>query len=359
MTERERQILEWIEKNPMISQQELADLAGITRSSAAVHISNLMKQGLIQGKGYIVSKHPYMVVVGGANMDISGRPYKKLIYQDSNPGYTHLSAGGVGRNIAHNLALLEEDVKLLTVFGDDDYASLLSNECRRIGIDTSYAVTIPQAKTSTYLFITNEAGDMELAVSDMDIYEHITPQLLAGKQVLLAHAGVLIADTNIPTESLRYLGEHIQCPLFVDPVSTTKAKKLVGILDKIHTLKPNRMEAELLSGVTIQNEQDLEAAADKLLSQGLKQVFISLGEQGVYCADHQNRYHIPCQKVDIVNTTGAGDSFMAAIAWAYHQGYSLYEQAQAGMIAAGICIRDEATISSKLNKEALLCAIKK
>ena len=61
MTQRERQILKWIEENPLISQQELADKAGIARSSVAVHISNLMKQGHIAGKGYIVRTAPYAV----------------------------------------------------------------------------------------------------------------------------------------------------------------------------------------------------------------------------------------------------------------------------------------------------------
>ena len=56
MTQRERQILNWIEADPMISQQELAERAGITRSSVAVHISNLMKKGCIAGKGYIVTR---------------------------------------------------------------------------------------------------------------------------------------------------------------------------------------------------------------------------------------------------------------------------------------------------------------
>ena len=74
MTQRERQLLNWIEENPLISQQELADKAGITRSSVAVHISNLMKKGYITGKGYIVHTAPYVTVVGGVNMDIGGWP---------------------------------------------------------------------------------------------------------------------------------------------------------------------------------------------------------------------------------------------------------------------------------------------
>ena len=119
MTQRERQILRWIEENPLISQQELADKAGITRSSAAVHISNLMKQGHIAGKGYIVRTAPYVVVVGGVNLDIGGRSLAKLVPEDSNPGQVRTSLGGVGRNIAHNMALLGLDVRLLTAFGDD------------------------------------------------------------------------------------------------------------------------------------------------------------------------------------------------------------------------------------------------
>ena len=95
MTQRERQILNWIKENPMISQQELADKAGITRSSAAVHISNLMKKGYISGKGYIVRTAPYVTVVGGVNMDIGGRSAAPLVDRDSNPGQVRMSLGGV------------------------------------------------------------------------------------------------------------------------------------------------------------------------------------------------------------------------------------------------------------------------
>ena len=114
MTQRERQLLNWIEENPLISQQELADKAGITRSSVAVHISNLMKKGYITGKGYIVHTAPYVTVVGGVNVDIGGQPAGALVPQDSNPGTVGMSLGGVGRNIAHNMSLLGLDVRMVT-----------------------------------------------------------------------------------------------------------------------------------------------------------------------------------------------------------------------------------------------------
>lgn len=112
MTQRERQILQWIEADPMISQEALAERAGITRSSVAVHISNLMKKGYIAGKGYVLRSGTYAAVVGGVNVDIGGQSYAPLVARDSNPGRVRISLGGVGRNIAHNMSLLGVDVRL-------------------------------------------------------------------------------------------------------------------------------------------------------------------------------------------------------------------------------------------------------
>ena len=96
MTQRERELLNWIAENPLISQQELADKAGITRSSVAVHISNLMKKGYIAGKGYVLRNPSYAVVVGGVNMDIGGHSAEALVPNDSNPGKVTMSLGGRG-----------------------------------------------------------------------------------------------------------------------------------------------------------------------------------------------------------------------------------------------------------------------
>ena len=277
MTQRERQILKWIEENPLISQQELADKAGIARSSVAVHISNLMKQGHIAGKGYIVRTAPYVVVVGGVNLDIGGRPHGELVAADSNPGQVRMSLGGVGRNIAHNMALMGLDVRMLTAFGDDMNAQRIAASCGELGIDISQCLTVPGGATSTYLFITDGHGDMALAVSDMEIYEHVTPAFLAGRARLLQNAQLLVVDTNIPAQSIAWLAENIRLPIFADPVSTAKAEKLRPVLGKLHTLKPNRLEAELLSGVSITDAASLNAAADALLATGLRRVFISLG----------------------------------------------------------------------------------
>lgn len=353
MTQRERQILNWIEENPLISQQELAEKAGITRSSVAVHISNLMKKGYITGKGYIVHTAPYVTVVGGVNMDIGGWPSEVPVDRDSNPGAVRMSLGGVGRNIAHNMALLGLEVHLLTAFGDDLYAQRIAASCGELGIDISRALQVPGGATSTYLYLSGPDGDMALAVSDMDICRKITPQFLASRLSVLNHAQLIVADANLPAESLRFLAENCTPPLFVDPVSTGKAEKLRPVLGRIHTLKPNRMEAELLSGVEIRDEAGLAEAARALLDTGLRRVFISLGKDGVFAADHRQSLLLPGRPAEAVNATGAGDAFMAGLAWAYLEGTDLQGTALAGACAGAIAIEGAETINPALSAGTL------
>ena len=354
MTQREAQILQWIQENPMISQQELADKAGITRSSAAVHISNLMKQGQIAGKGYIVRTASYAVVVGGVNLDIGGTPFAPLVGQDSNPGRVRTSLGGVGRNIAHNMALLGLDVRLITALGDDLNAQKITTSCIELGIDLAPSLQVPGGTTSTYLFLTNEKGDMALAVSDMEIYDHLTPRYLSTKEQLLNNARLVVCDTNIPAETLQWIAENCRAPVFVDPVSTAKAGKVKPVLGKLHTLKPNRIEAQLLSGVAITDDKSLSAAADALLATGLHRVFISLGGEGVYAADHLGgRVKVPCGPARMVNTTGCGDAFMAALAWGWLEGLGLEEAARAGLAASAIAMEGAETINPEMSAAAL------
>lgn len=348
MTQRERQILQWIEANPMISQEQLAEKAGIARSSVAVHISNLMKKGYIAGKGYVLRSGTYAVVVGGVNMDIGGRAFSPLVERDSNPGKVTMSLGGVGRNIAHNMSLLGVDVRFLTAFGDDLYAQRIAASCGELGIDISDALQVTDGRTPTYLFINDDEGDMALALSDMEICRKISPAYLSSKLSVLNNAQLVVLDTNLPEESIVYLAEHCTVPLFADPVSTAKASKLKPILGKLHTLKPNRIEAELLSGVKITDEESLKAAAKALLDTGLHRVFISMGADGVFAADHQEMFIQPCFKAEMRNATGAGDSFMAALAWAYLEGTDLHFAAKAAAATASLAVESAETINHSL-----------
>ena len=353
MTQREQQILNLISANPMISQQELADSLNITRSSVAVHISNLLKKGYIAGKGYVLRTGSYAVVVGGVNVDIGGRSHNKLVAADSNPGKVSISLGGVGRNIAHNMTLMGVEVKMLTAIGEDVYGNRIAESCRALGIDASRALRTADCATSTYLYIADEEGEMALALSDMEVCDRITPSYLAANLQVLQNARVIVADANIPAESLVYLAENCTAPIFCDPVSTIKAEKLRPILNQIHTLKPNRLEAELLSGVQIRSKLDAETAAKMLLQKGVQRVFLSMGADGVYVATADAQMWLQNLPGNMVNTTGCGDAFMAALVWAWMQDLDLKETALAGLAAGAIAMESQETINPAMSATAL------
>ena len=299
-------------------------------------------------------KKPYAVVIGGINMDICARSIAPLIPRDSNPGIVKTSLGGVGRNIAHNMRLLGLDVHLMTVFGDDMNARHIQDSCRSLGIDTSCSVTVPGARTSTYVFITDPDGEMQLAVSDMGIYEHLTPGHFREHMELLCNAAAVVIDTNMPEESIRWLTDNVTAPIFADPVSTTKGMKLKSSLGKISTLKPNLIEAELLSGVKITDNGSLREAARALLGTGLGRVFISMGSRGVFAADKDSSVHLDTMCFNMVNTTGCGDAFMAALVWAAVRGLGLEESARCGVAASSIAMESEETINPAMCEEELI-----
>ncbi len=353
MTQREQQVLKLIQADPMISQQSIADELGITRSSVAVHISNLMKKGYITGKGYVLRAETYVVVVGGVNVDIGGRSYAPLVEADSNPGTVTISMGGVGRNIAHNMCLMDLDVRFLTAYGDDLNGQRFTASCSELGIDISRSLKVHGDATSSYLYLSDHRGEMALAVSDMEVCKRITPEYLTSNLSLIQGARVVVADANIPEESLKYLAQNCNAPLFVDPVSTTKAQKLTSILPNIHTLKPNILEAALISGISIENDKDVEKAASSLLEKGVKRVFITMGARGVYAAQTGEHHWIPNIEGKMVNTTGCGDAFTAALVWAYLEEKDLKDSALAGLAAGSIAMESQETINSSMNISVL------
>ena len=114
-----------------------------------------------------------------------------------------------------------------------------------------------------------------------------------------------------------------------------------------------RMEAELLSGVTVTDEASLYRAADTLLAAGLQRVFISLGADGVLAADHERKVHLHNLPARMVNTTGCGDAFMAAVARAFLDGADLETAARRGLAASAIAMESADTINPAMSLTAV------
>lgn len=349
MTGREKQILEIIQEDPMISQEDLAKRLDITRTSVAVHISNLIKKGYIIGKGYVTNNSSYVSIVGGVNIDIGGKPSSELVKSDSNPGSVNITVGGVGRNIAHNLSLLGVNTKLFTAMGSDLYAEKIKESCKENNIDISNAKIIEGGKSSVYLFIADESGNMIMAISDMDICEKINIPYLSSNLKSINSSPLLLIDANIPQESIEYLCDNVNVPIFADPVSTKKAVKFKNVLSKIHTLKPNLIEAELLSEIKIEDRLSLIKAGSTLLEKGVKRVFISLGAKGVFVCDEKTRFIMSPYPAQTINTTGAGDAFTSGLIYSYLSGYDITKTCKYAQACAALATESKETINENIS----------
>ena len=273
-------------------------------------------------------------VIGGANVDLSATLNDSFIAADSNPGHIDIGYGGVARNIAHNLSLLGARTELLTIFGGDLFGGLLHDYCKQQGIDVHLSDRESSLRSGVYLCINNHGGEMIAAVADTEVIRAITPEWLAKRIGEINVADFVVADTNITEDSIRYLMENVTSPLFIDGVSTTKAHRVVNALRKcklpyLHTLKLNLKEA-----LAVTNSSTYAEAAQQILNLGVAHVYITLGSEGVYCRNAAEEWLFPSIPGEIVNTTGAGDAFLAGVIYAHAKGINFPQTAQYGLMAA-------------------------
>lgn len=354
MTKREQEILNILKENPLIAQQELAKFLGIERSSVAVHLSNLVKKGFIKGKGYILNEAPYLIVLGGANIDIVGFTDVPLVLKDSNQGYLKISMGGVGRNIAENLVRLGLNTKLITVIGDDNHGLQLKSHSQQIGLDVLDSLFLKNQPTSVHLAIMDEHNDMALGLSAMSVYDQFNVSFIKKKHQILQKATCIVLDTNMPKSVLDYVAtNYSHQKLFLDAVAGSKALRAKDILEHLYLLKVNRLEAEILSGLKINKPNDILKLADFFHQKGVKNICITLGSDGAFYSNTIMNGYIEPQKTTIINTNGAGDAFMSGIIFSDLQGKNIKESAEFGMICAAVTLSHQDNVHPNLQEELL------
>ncbi|MCF0183456.1 MAG: MarR family transcriptional regulator [Bacteroidaceae bacterium] len=299
----------------------------------------------------------HIAVVGAANVDIMATPKVKYVPCDSRPGRIDIAYGGVGRNIAHNLTLMGCRTSLVTVFGDDIFAAGLKDNCREIGIDTTWATTVAGGCSSIFTCINDEQGEMMSAVSAMDILDGITPELLRPHIDSLNACDAVAMDANLPTETIAYLLQNCSAPLFADTVSATKSRRLFDALDgthRLHTLKMNRIEAQTLTDLALGDIPSLESAARLLHALGVERVCITLGAQGVYYHDAEGGRLVPCEQVPVVSTTGAGDAFVAGLVLAFVNGLDTTQTIQCAQRASALAVQSASAVNPQINEHYVL-----
>lgn len=294
-----------------------------------------------------------IAVVGGINIDIEGSPYGTLIMADSNPGKVNQAFGGVGRNIVENIARMGGDVAMISLTGNDFLGISARKQLAQLGADVDNIFPVDGESTGMYLSILNHKNDMELAICNMDILEKITPGFLRDKMEVLNQSQVVGIDCNLMPETLDYITSECQAPLFLDPVSASKANRVKSFIGRFHTIKPNRIEAELLSGIEITDGVTLAKAGQWFLDQGVKRVFISLSEKGAYYKTESEEGIAAARPVKLLSATGAGDAFSAAILMGHVMGLSAKETAQMGIACSSIAMEVRTAVNPKMSMEAV------
>jgi pseudouridine kinase len=259
-------------------------------------------------------------VIGGANIDHKSQTLVPAIMGTSNPGRDRTSAGGVGRNVAENLARMSVSTTLMTSVGNDPAGDRLLSEARSAGVDLRHS-TRSEKPTDSYTAILDEHGELIIAVSAMESVDALTVEFVEQRRDVIAGAQVLVLDCNVPVETLlraAELARDAHVPIILDPVSVSKARRARSILANglpVHTLTPNLDELRELTGVEGSTAVDLRAASARLHSLGVQNVWISLGAAGSSLSSMigsvQRSTHLSACPTVIVDVTGAGDAMLA------------------------------------------------
>lgn len=288
---------------------------------------------------------PKVVVIGGANVDVKARSSAQVIPATSNPGTVVTSAGGVARNIAHNLALLGMDTALISVVGADAYGQLILDETAKAGVDTSLVKRLP-GSTGVYVALLDSAGEMTGAISDMAILAHLT--LSHADEQALLQADIVIADCNLEVDLLRWLVNFCDTNgkrLLIEPVSVPKIMKLRSFPVKAYAITPNIDQLYALTGKT-----EINPAITALHAMGFANVIVHRGPDGaVVSSEGLPPQIIPALKgTHITDVTGAGDAAVAGLVCGLLDGLDLAKAASLGQAAAAAKLGTDASTAATL-----------
>jgi ribokinase len=281
-----------------------------------------------------------IVVVGSINLDL-------VVAADCIPevGETIIGNtfntfyGGKGANQAVAVAKLGYPVSMVGNVGSDAFGTQLCNGLKNAGVDTTFVNTVEGA-SGVALITTGRRGENNIVVVP-GANGLFTPQLLEKAAPLLKQAGFLLAQLEIPLETVDYLAQFAErhdIPLMLDPAP---ARELSGaLLGRVTWITPNETETQELLKTDIENgDQGYNAAADRLRARGVKNVLLKLGSGGCVIAQGKlPKEHVPAFSVIAVDTTAAGDAFNGGFAVGLMRGSTVADSAIFASAVAAISV---------------------
>lgn len=358
LNEKELAVLDLIRKNPYVSQQEMADILQIPRPTIANIISSLTRKGKIFGRAYVLADEKEVICIGGANIDRKFHLDGQTQLGTSNPASMTVSVGGVARNVAENLGRLDHRVRLLSVAGNDNDWEKIVQECGNY-MDVTDVGQLYGHSTGSYSAVIDPEGELVIAMANMAVYDHLTPEYIESKMKLFANASMLVVDLNCPKDTVKAvknITQMNQIPLTIVPVSSPKMNRMPEDLTGVTWFICNKDEAEAYTGLTIQSDTDWRNVVIKLLEYGAENVVVTRGSLGVMAGSINDEpvYYKAFESSQIEDVTGAGDAFVSGLIHGYLTESTLEESVQMGLINASKTLECPTTVRPDLTKQQLL-----
>ena len=306
---------------------------------------------------------PVVVVVGGAVLDQKLRTRDAPVLGTSNPGVAEAGVGGVGRNIAENLARLGTSTVLVAPVGDDLPGESVVGRTAAAGVDCRHVI-VSGLPTGTYTAVLGDDGDLVIAVADMRATDRLTTTDLDALPGLLAGADLLVVDANPPPAVVAWLLDEaaaVGLPVVLEPVSVAKAGGLAAVLEggrPVHTVTPNADELGALVGAPVRGSTaDVLEAADALHARGVVNVWVRRGAAGSLLSSRSpgtaptRVLAVGAPATEVVDVTGAGDSMTAGFVHAVLAGRDVVEAARFGQVCAALTCASTETVRPDLDAD--------
>ncbi len=275
-------------------------------------------------------RNPKVAVVGSANVDLVLRSERMPIKGETLIGDAfNIFTGGKGFNQAAAAARLGADVTLIAKIGDDPFADILRSAIDSENINTEFVKTDAEAGTGVATIVVEPDGENSIIVVP-GANMRLTPADIDVAQNSIAEADVLLLQLETPINTSEHAIEIAKANETIVILDPAPARPLpANLLSQVDILKPNEVEAGVLSGRAVSTPEDGVTAAKALQSQiasdGLSAVVLTLGQQGVLTYTQTQNTHLSAIAVEAVDTTGAGDAFSGALATALAEDKPLIE----------------------------------
>jgi len=248
--------------------------------------------------------------------------------------------GGKGANQAVAAARLGEgvDVSFVCKLGHDSFAETSLSKYTSEGIDTSHVLR-GDSHSGVALILIDRTGENSIAVAPGSNYD-LSEEDIDSISDLIKETDILLLQLEIPVASVFKAAKLAHSSgkfVILNPAPSIELPD--EVFHNIDLFIPNKVEAEFYSGIKVVDEASATEAASKLIARGVKNVIITLGKEGsVYC-DGKNHSLVPARKVNVVDTTAAGDTFAGALASALAEGKGIMEAISFATCASSLCVQ--------------------